>query len=106
MRDEKVASRPSFLIFLYSRYPPLSVEMVAGMAYVSLKSVSPVEKRGNSCHGTTPFPVGRCRLSGGECRGNWEKVPGKRGLWVGEAGSFSRGNRNTAAAVHYNAARR
>jgi len=47
-----------------------------------------------------------CRLLKSECRGNWEKLPGERGLWVGEAGRNCRGNRNTAAAVRTNTARR
>jgi len=45
-------------------------------------------------------------VRGGFCRGSREFLPGKRGLWVGERGRNPRGNRNTAAAVHYNAARR
>jgi hypothetical protein len=35
----------------------------------------------------------------------WEKPPGKQGKTAGETGRKGRGNGNTAAAVHYNAAR-
>jgi len=38
--------------------------------------------------------------------GNREKPPGRGGGTAGETGRKGRGNRNTAAAVHYNAARR
>jgi len=38
-------------------------------------------------------------------RGNREKPRGKRGVRVGERGRKVGGNRNTAAAVHYNTAR-
>ena len=49
--------------------------------------------------------TGRCCHSKSRCRGNGEKLPGERGLWVGEAGRNCRGNRNTAGGVRTNSGR-